>query len=68
MNLVEDVEKDGNFKMFIIPTSYVLLLATAITIGPAALQWFISFMWSVAHASRDRKVDLTTVMSEFDWA
>ncbi len=28
--------------MFIIPTSYVLLLGTAITIVLAAAQWFIS--------------------------
>jgi hypothetical protein len=42
--------------MFIIPTIDVLLLATAITIVPAALQWFIRLTWSATLVLKDRKL------------
>ena len=53
-------------QMFIIPTLDVLLLATAITIVPAALQWFVRLMWSAPHALKNWKVDLPALMSQFD--
>jgi|HubBroStandDraft_4_1064222.scaffolds.fasta_scaffold340138_2 hypothetical protein len=46
--------------MFIIPTSDVLLLGTAITIVLAVLQWSSAVRRSTILVFKDRKVDLAT--------